>query len=267
MNKVGDFLFFEKLLTVSEAAEMLGISTSTLRRLEKEDGTVEGYGIKVIYTPGGQRRYIFDEIQQLYTDQGFSGKIGFGVRPVLLVRDLSMAFFKSHYAFSIEVKDQIAMTKKLIESAKECGIPVILSKTIYDPEVPASRLWCEKFPSLQMLAKDSYWSSLIPEIREHEFDIVSSTPYITTLYKSSVTSFLEKNKIDTIVLAGVTTSGSIRATAVEGLQQGYRMIVAKEAVGDRNKLLQQSTLMDLNARYADVLSVEDILNYYNTIKN
>ncbi|GAB3063891.1 isochorismatase family protein [Virgibacillus ainsalahensis] len=260
-------MFFDKLLTVSEAAKMLGISTSTLRRLEKENGIVEGYGLEVIYTPGGQRRYIFDEIQQLYTNQGFSGKTGFGEKPALLIRDFTVAFFEPHSSFSIQVKDQIAMTKKLIESAKESEIPVIFSKTIYNPEVKSSRLWCEKFPSLEILTEDSHWVSTIPEIKEYEFDVVSSTPYITALYKSNVTNFLEENQIDTIILAGVTTSGSIRATAVEGLQQGYKIIVAEEAVGDRNKLLQRSTLIDLNARYADVLSVEDILNYYNSIKN
>src|SRR5699024_11939248 len=106
-------------------AKILGISTSTLRRLEKDNGVVEGYGLKVIYTPGGQRRYIFDEIQQLYTNQGFSGKIGFGEKAALIIRDFTVAFFEPHSLFSIQVKDEISKTKIIIDSAVQNNINII----------------------------------------------------------------------------------------------------------------------------------------------
>lgn len=259
-------MFYDKLLTISEAAKILGVSTSTLRRLEKENGVVEGYGLKVIYTPGGQRRYLLDEIQQLYTNQGFSGKIGFGEKSALLIRDFTAAFFEPHSLFSVQVEDQVPMVKKLIEAAKESKIPVVFSKTIYKPEVKSSKLWCKKFPSLEILKEGSPWVSSLPEIEEYEFDLVNQTPYITDFHKSPVTDFLKEREIDTLILAGVTTSGSIRATAVEGLQRGYKVIIAKEAVGDRNNSLHTSTLFDLNARYADVVSVNEIITYYNSIK-
>lgn len=256
------YLYYDKLVTISEAAKVLGVSTSTLRRLETENGIVEGYGLKVIYTPGGQRRYIFDEIQQLYTNQGFSGKIGFGEKPALLIRDFTNAFFEPHSTFSIQINDQVNMTNELIAMAAKINMPVIFSKTIYDPDIKSSRLWCTKFPSLEILKKDSYWTTTLPELNKFDFDLISHTPYITSLYKSSVTSYLNERKIDTLILAGVTTSGSIRATAVEGLQQGYKVIIAKEAVGDRNKSLNASSLIDMNARYTDVMSVKEIISHF-----
>ncbi|MBY0221393.1 isochorismatase family protein [Sporosarcina aquimarina] len=258
-------MFYDKLLTISEAAKILGISTSTLRRLEKENGVVEGYGLKVIYTPGGQRRYLLDEIQQLYTSQGFSGKVGFGIKPALLVRDFTTAFFEPHSLFSISVNDQVSSTIELIEAAKESNIPVIFSKTVYKPEEEISKLWGSKFPSLEILKVESPWVIPLPEISKYNFDMINETPYITDFHNSSLNSFLKDREIDTIVLAGVTTSGSVRANAVEGLQQGYKMIVAKEAVGDRNKSIHTSALIDLNARYADVKNVKDILTYYKSI--
>ncbi|GEN33570.1 MerR family DNA-binding transcriptional regulator [Aneurinibacillus danicus] len=92
---------YDKLLNISDASKLLGISPSTLRRLEK-DGIVEGYGLKVIYTHGGQRRYMLDEIQQLYMQHGFSGQIGFGKRPAILIRDLTLAFTDPNSKLTID---------------------------------------------------------------------------------------------------------------------------------------------------------------------
>jgi nicotinamidase-related amidase len=249
---------YENLLNISEAAKLLGVSPSTLRRLEK-NGTVEGYGLKVLYTPGGQRRYILDELQQLYSNQGFSGQIGFGNKPALLIRDLTIAFTEPHSQLSIKIEEQISATKRLIEEALSHNIPIIFTITIYDSTNRVSKLWCQKFPSLQILDRQSTWVNIHPDLSDYSYDIINPTVHITDLYNCQVDDFLNERQIDTVILAGATTSGSIRATAVDALQRGYRVIIPKEAVGDRNQTLQNSTLIDLNARYADVMSIEKVL--------
>jgi len=246
---------YENLLNISEASKLLGVSPSTLRRLEK-NGYIEEYGLKVIYTPGGQRRYILDEIQQLYSNQGFSGQIGFGDKVALLIRDLTNGFTDPHSQLSIQLENQFSSVKKLIEVAFDHKMPIIFSKTVYEPDNKVSRLWSEKFPSLQILDHQSTWTQIHPEFRDYPYDLINPTAYITDLYNNEVNDFLQTRQIDTIILAGATTSGSIRATAVEALQKGYRVIIPKEAVGDRNQTLQNSTLLDLNARYADVISLD-----------
>ena len=251
---------YNNLLNISEASKLLGVSPSTLRRLEK-NGQIEEYGLMVIYTPGGQRRYIFDEIQQLFSNQGFSGQVGFGENPALLIKDFTIAFTDPHSQLSIKIEDQIISTKKLIEEAIVHKIPVIFSKTIYEPDNNISRLWSGKFPSLQILDPQSRWTEIHPDLSEYSFDIISPSVYISAIYDDQILEYLQSKQIDTIILAGTTTSGSIKATAVDALQKGYRVIIPKEAVGDRNQSLQHSTLLDLNARYADVISLE------NTLKN
>lgn len=257
---------YDKLLNVSEAAKFLGVSPSTLRRLEK-DGVVEGYGLKVIYTPGGQRRYIYDEIQQLYTNPGFSGKLGMGEKPALLVRDLTFGFFEPHSPLSIQVEKQVETIKQLIELCKEKNIPVILNKTVYKTNVSVKTLWSKKFPAIEMLKEDSHWIQTIPELNDYKYDQINMTPYITDFYGSPLDDFLKSNDIDTLILSGVTTSGSIRATAVDGLQRGYRILIPKEGVGDRNNSLQTTTLIDLNARYADVMNTNEITSSINNLKS
>ncbi|WP_234978373.1 isochorismatase family protein [Bacillus tuaregi] len=256
-------MMYDNLLNISEAAKLLGVSPSTLRRLEK-NGYIEEYGLKVIYTPGGQRRYMTDEIQQLFSNQGFSGQIGFGEKPALLIRDLTIAFTDPHSQLSINVENQIEATKQLVEAAQEHHIPIIFSQTIYQSDHKVSRLWCTKFPSLQILDPQSTWTNLHPELSGYSYDIINPTVYITDIHNEEVNTFLKEKDVDTLILAGATTSGSIRATAVDALQSGYRVMIPKEAVGDRNQSLQNSTLLDLNARYADVISLDKLLKNMKT---
>lgn len=254
----------DKLLTISDAAKLLGVSASTLRRLER-NGVVEGYGLKVIYTPGGQRRYLLDEIQQLFTQSGFSGQVGFGKQPALLIRDLTIAFTDPNSKLSIEPKQQIEATKSIVNAAVTKDIPMIFSRTVYDPSNHASLLWSKKFPSLQVLMQNSHWVHIHPELADVNYDLINSTTYITDFYRSQVGEFLQFKNVDTLIIAGATTSGSIRATAVDGIQRGYHVIIPEEAVGDRTETLQTSTLLDLNARYADVMSVDKIIEYIHSI--
>lgn len=258
---------YGSLLNISAAANLLGVSPSTLRRMEK-NGAIEEYGLKVIYTPGGQRRYVLDEIQQLYSNQGFSGQLGFGNKPALCIRDLTIAFTKQHSQLSIKIENQISATQQLIEEAQANEIPIIFTRTIYKADHKVSKLWCEKFPSLQILDPSSTWVDVHPQLKGYSYSMMNDTVFITDIHHERVGNFLREREIDTIILAGATTSGSIRATAVDALQSGYRVIIPKEAVGDRNETLQRSTLLDLNARYADVISLDKTLkNMKKEIKN
>jgi|SRR5690625_5304797 len=255
---------YSKLLTITEAAKLLGVSASTLRRIEKNE-YIESYGLKVIYTPGGQRRYILDEIQELFNRAGFSGKIGFGKNIAILVRDLTKAFIDKNSKLSIIYEQQVEVTKQIVELAIKKNIPTVFSKTIYDPTKFSSYLWGEKFPSLKSLEKNSIWTNIHPKLKHVNFDLNNETTYISDFYNSPVDKFLKEREIDTIVLCGATTSGSIRATAIEGLERGYRVIIIEEAIGDRTQALQRTTLLDLNARYADVINLNNILEKINQL--
>lgn len=247
----------QRLLNISQAAKLLGVSSSTLRRLEK-NGVVEGYGLKVIYTPGGQRRYLLDEIQQLFTREGFSGQLGFGKKPVLLLRDLVVAFMDPNSRLAVQVENQIVSCKKLIEVCLEKGISVVFTRTVFDPNNQASMMWAKKFPSLGVL-NDPRWTDIHPELSSYPYSLVIDTPYVTDFYNSPLDTFLSEQEVDTVILAGVTTSGSIRANAIDAIQRGFRVIIPQEAVGDRNQSLQATTLLDLNARYADVMEVTRVI--------
>lgn len=257
---------YDEMLNISEVAKMLGVSPSTLRRLEK-DGIVEGYGLRVIYTPGGQRRYVLEEVQNLYNGNGFSGEIGFGKKPLLLIRDLTVAFTMSYSHLVCHLDNQVEVALKLIDEAEKNGIPVVFSRTVYNPENKASVLWGKKFPNIQLLDENSNWVKVHPKLSEKNFDYIHNSYYISDFHNEKFREYLRGKDIDTIVLAGATTSGSIRATAVDALQYNYRVTIPRESVADRSIAIQNFTLMDLNARYADVVNNKSVIDYFQSLKH
>ena len=80
-----------------------------------------------------------------------------------------------------------------------------------------------------------------------------------------MTSRLLAHGVDTLIVTGCTTSGCVRATSVDACQIGFRPMVVREAVGDRSELAHEQSLFDLNAKYADVVSVDEVVQYLETV--
>ncbi|PJX56595.1 MULTISPECIES: isochorismatase family protein [unclassified Klebsiella] len=255
---------YDKLLTVSDAAKMLGISASTLRRLE-ENGEVKTYGLKVVYTPGGQRRYLADEIQRVFTQTGFAHKIGFGNKAAILVRDVTYAFMDSGSTLAIDTPFDKQGLHQLLTLAAQRGLPTIFTRTVYRPEHAFSWLWGKKYPFITRLTEDAYLNQIDEALANAPFSRNHETYYISDFFGNTLDVWLKQQGIDTIILGGVTASGSIRATAIEAFQMGFHVMVPREVIGDRSQSLLDFTLLDLNARYADVLSLEEVSGWLTTL--
>lgn len=249
---------YDTLLGITEVARQLGISPSTLRRLE-EDGKLANHGLEVIYTPGGQRRYLFNQTAHLYGRDGFSDALGFGQRPVLLIRDMTLGFCEQGSPWAIEMDNQVESIRALIHAMQARGLPVVFSYTQYDPNHSFSRLWQRKFHPIERLVPGSHWVEPHPELSQYPYDLIQGTYYVSDFHDGTLSTWLTARGVDTVILAGATTAGSIRANAVDAFQTERRVIVPREAVGDRTRLLHSVTLIDLNGRYADVLSLAQTL--------
>ncbi|MCW2481126.1 isochorismatase family protein [Candidatus Symbiopectobacterium sp. NZEC135] len=255
---------YDKLLTVSDAAKMLGISASTLRRLE-DNGEVKTYGLKVVYTPGGQRRYLADEIQRVFSQTGFAHKIGFGSKAAILVRDVTYAYMDSGSTLAIDTPFDKAGLHRLLTMAAQRGLPTVFTRTVYRPEHPFSWLWGKKYPFITTLTEDAYLNRIDEALGDAPFERNHSTCYVSDFYGHDLAAWLKQQGIDTLILGGVTASGSIRATAIEAFQMGFHVMLPREVIGDRSQSLLDFTLLDLNARYADVLSLEEVSDWLATL--
>ncbi|PWC21336.1 MerR family transcriptional regulator [Brenneria roseae subsp. roseae] len=251
---------YDKLLTVSDAAKMLGISASTLRRLE-ENGEVKTYGLKVVYTPGGQRRYLADEIQRIYSQTGFASQIGFGLKAAVLIRDVTYAFMDSGSTLAINTPFNKTALRQLLEMAKQRQLPTVFTRTVYQEDHHFSRMWGKKFSSITVLTDGAYLNRTDAALEDISFDRMQSTCYISDFHGHDLANWLKQRDVDTVILGGVTASGSLRATAIEAFQEGFHVVVPRETVGDRSQSVLDFTLLDLNARYADVLGIDEVFGW------
>lgn len=246
-------------VTIHEAAELLGVSTATLRRLEK-DGEVKGYGIRVFYTPGGQRRYVKEEIEQFYLHKGFAGRFGFGKKPVLLVIDCINAFTGKESPLSGDWDEELVHINKVIAAAHKTDCPVIFSHSYY-VENKGLHLWSKKIKGIESLVLNSSGVKLDLRMKTKKSDDHIYSQFLSVYYQTELLELLEKYQCDTLLICGFSTSGSVRTVASETIQYGIRPIIPLEAVGDRDAHVHRNNLWDIERKFADVVPVNDIINY------
>lgn len=252
-------------LSITEASKMLGLSPSTLRRLENNN-KLEGYGLNVYYTPGGQRRYHYDELKNAYHKWGTFGKVNFGKKPCIIIRDLIRYFTDHTSKASYSLDDVVLQTKVLLEHAKKHDVPVIFVIKYFEPNNKASKLWANKIETTQMLTKGAVWTEIDPRISNYPYHSIIYTPYLSPFFQTDLAKVLEKLNVDTTIIVGNSASGSVRISAVDSLQHGLHPIIPREAVGDRTEANKQTALLEINAKYADVVAIDSVIDYFKKIK-
>jgi nicotinamidase-related amidase len=205
---------------------------------------------------GGQREEIYRRAQ-------IGGRLGFGQRPALLVVDLQLGFTAPEKsALAGELGEVIAATNRLIDAARPCGVPVLFTAVGYDPAVEADAgLWPAKMPALRQLTLGSDLVQIDARLRRRPGDRVLIKKQASAFMGTPLASHLHALGVDTLIVTGCTTSGCVRASVVDALGHGFRPIVAVEAVGDRAREPHEANLFDMATKYADVLSLSEVLGY------
>jgi maleamate amidohydrolase len=248
------------LIAIHEAAKLLGISATTLRRLEKGD-EVKGYGIRVYYTPGGQRRYSTEEIEKFYLYRGFSGRFGFGNKPVLMVMDCNPYFTNKQSPLYGEWDKEVEQISHLVDIAHETHCPVIYSHSYFKEDDAALQIYIKKTPGMEALSNDPKAIKLDSRIKSKKTDRYVYTKYFSVYYGTGLLDILRKLECDTLILCGFSTSGAVRAMASETIQYAIRPIVPMEAVGDRDEFVHRSNLADIDRKFGDVISINEVIRY------
>lgn len=192
--------------------------------------------------------------------RGFFRQLGFGERPCVLVIDMLVAFTSPDLPLGCDLESQIHAINALVRTAKDAGVPVIWTSVVYE-RTDESGLWGQKMAGLATLTKGSEAAVIDPRLLRDSDDMVVVKKFASAFFGTDLDSFLRRQKTDTLILAGCTTSGCVRATAVDAIQLGYRPIVVEEAVGDRTESAHWQSLFDLQAKYADVVSLEQAIRY------
>jgi nicotinamidase-related amidase len=204
--------------------------------------------------------------EDFFKQRGFGLKIGFGERPALIVIDMVKAFTNPQAMLGANLDAEIEATKPLLDVAHERGIPVFFSTVIYnDADLKDAGIWALKQKGVVTLKGDTDGGQVDPRLEMRSTDSLIVKKYASCFFGTDLVSRLMSRQIDTLIITGCTTSGCVRATAVDAVQTGLRPMVVREAVGDRSAAAHDQSLFDLNAKYADVVSLDETLQYLRTV--
>ncbi len=204
--------------------------------------------------------------EAFFNQRGFGVRIGFGERPALIVIDMIKGFTDPAMPLGATLDNEIEAQNPLIDVAHARGIPVIFSTVTYEePNARDAGIWGLKIKGSSTLAASSEAVKVDPRLDMRAGDILLVKKYASCFFGTDLTSRLNGRRIDTLIITGCTTSGCVRATAVDAVQNGFRPMVVREAVGDRSAAAHEQSLFDLNAKYADVVALEETLQYLRTV--
>jgi maleamate amidohydrolase len=203
-----------------------------------------------------------DELLRFYDERGYDRRLGFGARPAIAVIDFSRAFTGGSTQFpGGDFGAEMAQTRRLLDAARARAIPVFFTTIAYDDPRRDAGLWGAKVPWLEHCKAGTPLVEIDPALDRRAGEPLIAKKYPSAFFGTDFEARLAAQRIDTLVLAGCTTSVCVRATAIDAMQRGYRPIVAAQAVGDFNRALHAAHLKDLQARYADVVPADEALAY------
>ena len=202
-----------------------------------------------------------DDTGRIYERARLGQSVTPGSHPAVLVVDFSRGFTDPECTMGSDLTREVEATRRVLSAAREKGIPVVFTTIGFESNLKDGSLWLQKAPGLAELQIGGKWVEIDPRLERREDEVVILKKGASAFFGTNLPSVLVSQNVDTIVLCGATTSGCIRATAVDLLQYGYPTLVARECVGDRARGPHEANLVDIQAKYADVVPVEETLSY------
>jgi maleamate amidohydrolase len=194
------------------------------------------------------------------TYAGFHGRAGLGRHPALIVVDVNVGFTDPESPLVCDLEDVVNAIQRLLAEMRSAGLPVVYTTVSYDDgDKETAAAFLDKIPALLTLEAGSRWVEIDPRIAPREDEPVLNKLFASAFFGTALASFLTANGCDSLVVTGASTSGCVRATVVDAIQHGYRPVVPREAVGDRNPEAHAANLYDIDTKYGDVISVDDVL--------
>jgi maleamate amidohydrolase len=200
------------------------------------------------------------DLKQSYSGV-FDGQMGFGRSPAIIVVDFINAYTQaSSPLYAPAVVEAVKATVPLLEAARKKKVPIIYTRVLYHPSGADGGLFVQKVPTLRKMVEGEPLADIVPELPPAPDDVILIKQYASSFFGTSLAAMLTARGADTLIITGCSTSGCIRATAVDAMQNGFRPIVPRECVGDRHDGPHEANLFDINAKYGDVVSLKDVMS-------
>lgn len=192
---------------------------------------------------------------------GFDGKLSPGRAPAVLSIDLMRAYFDQNSPLCLPSAALLLPAAEIIAVAREMSVPVIHTRVSYGKDGHDGGVFIRKVPALRLLIGETPIGRIMPEVSPSPSEHVLVKQYASAFFGTDLESILRESGVDTVIIVGVSTSGCVRATAVDAIQLGFTPLVVSDAVADRNPEVHNASLYDLQAKYAEVRGSESVLEY------
>ncbi len=209
------------------------------------------------------------DINDDYAHAGFNGRLSPGAHPALILVDFARAYFDP--ACGLYARPEMARDKamRLAAAARSVSAPVVFTRVEYvagDPHRDGGHFY-RKAPALKAFDRGNPFGDFTAELSPAADDLVVTKQYPSAFFGTGLGDTLRAREIDTILVAGLTTSGCVRATALDALCEGFAPFVVRDASADRDPAVHEGNLFDLQAKYAEVVECDAMIAYLNSLRH
>jgi maleamate amidohydrolase len=206
------------------------------------------------------RSFVVGIDDAIFRKQHFGGRVGFGASPALLIVDFTIGFADPDLFGGGNIRQAIRETVPLLAAARALSMPVAHSRIVYAEDGSDANVHTRKVPKLLQLTESNPASHFVPELEPVSGEIVVRKKLPSAFFATDLIGILNARSVDTLIVAGCTTSGCVRASALDAMCHGLRTIVVSDCVGDRAEGPHAASLFDLDKKYADVMSSVDVVS-------
>ena len=200
---------------------------------------------------------------EIYARAGFGAAVRRGQRPAIVVVDLTNGFTDPAAPTGSDLSEVVAATNELIAAGRPAGVPVVFTTIAFTAaEADGDAVvWLTKAPGMRALREGSAAVALDPRLPVDPRDHLITKKGASAFFGTGLAALLTGLRVDTVLLCGATTSGCVRASAVDAVQSGFGVLVPRQCVGDRAQGPHEANLFDIHAKYADVVELDDAVGY------
>lgn len=200
-------------------------------------------------------------MSDVYARAGFGAPVRRGERPAIVVVDLTNGFTDPDAPTGADLSAVVAATSELVAAGRAAGVPVVFTTIAYTPAELDTVTWLQKAPGMRALREGSAAVALDARLPVEERDHLITKKGASAFFGTGLAALLTGLRVDTVLVCGATTSGCVRASAVDAVQSGFSVLVPRQCVGDRAQGPHEANLFDIQAKYGDVVDVADAIDY------
>jgi len=202
--------------------------------------------------------------EEIYQSQGFGHTTGIGQRCCLLMVDFVNSFVDPQQLGGPAIQDAVLATVPLLKAFRTWGLPVVHTRVVFEADGSDRNLFATRVKALQALTEHAAGSQIVPELAPLASEWVVRKQGASAFFNTALADWLHFHHVDTLVVAGCTTSGCVRATVVDAVQHNFRSVVISDCVGDRALAPHETNLFDMRQKYADIMTRDELLSHMHS---